>query len=156
MGASKTIAYEIQHLPFRQGGRQAMTPLDDSNTTGKHKLHTTKEGLGYCLECGEPNQENTGNELDEILAKLSKGERDWIHDQLDGTSMVQENLEAVDKEVAEAKSKLTKNIEQEKQKAYWQGNQKAIIEESKRPRTTVCGICGELQAELALQTKKDK
>lgn len=59
----------------------------------------------------------TNDDLDKILNKLADGERSWIHDQLDGTSMVEDNLQAVGESVREAKLALTKYItEQEEAK----------------------------------------
>lgn len=84
----------------------------------------------------------TGNELHDILKPLSDG--GYHNNSEDKTRSTCYDCKRIDS----AKSKLTKYIEQEIKKAYWQGNQKAIIEESKKPRTTICGICGELQDEL--------
>lgn len=55
---------------------------------------------------------STNDKIDEILEGLAQGERSWIHDQLDGTSMVQENLEAVDKDVLRAKFRLIQTIKE--------------------------------------------
>jgi len=80
---------------------------------------------------------NISDELDDILAALANYIVESI--QLQPTSVKYRKLNQ-----KQAKRQINALIT----KAYWQGNQKAIIEESKKPRTTICGICGELQAEL--------
>jgi len=49
-----------------------------------------------------------------ILDKLADGERSWIHDQLDGTSMVQENLDYVDTQVDQALKDISELIDNAK------------------------------------------
>lgn len=44
------------------------------------------------------------------LNKLAEGERHWIHDQLDGTSMVEESLLEVDEAVKESLAQLQADI----------------------------------------------
>lgn len=44
--------------------------------------------------------------IDEIIEKLVSGERGWVHDQLDGTGMLEESLADVDESAADAKAQI--------------------------------------------------
>jgi hypothetical protein len=50
-------------------GIAAQFANSNSKNTAKHELHITQEGLGYCLECGELNQENTPKDYEQQLKK---------------------------------------------------------------------------------------
>ena len=55
---------------------------------------------------------NYNERLDEIARDAYRGEIDWIHDQLDGTSFIGESLGVVEKNVVDTKQALTSLIKE--------------------------------------------
>ncbi len=50
------------------------------------------------------------SKLGEIVKKATSGEESWIHDQLDGTSYVQENLKALEATRTELKQSIIQAV----------------------------------------------
>ena len=55
---------------------------------------------------------NYNERLDEIARDAYRGEIDWIHDQLDGTSFIGESLGVVEKNVVDTKQAITSLIKE--------------------------------------------
>ena len=72
----------------------------------------TNQSTNTATDNGANNQPTVNERLNEIIRRAYRGEVSWIHDQLQGTSVFEEALRGVDKDILNTKQALISLIKE--------------------------------------------
>lgn len=72
----------------------------------------TNQSTNTAPDNGANNQPTVNERLNEIIRRAYRGEVSWIHDQLQGTSVFEEALRGVDKDILNTKQALISLIKE--------------------------------------------